>query len=37
MLKYILKRIGIMIPTVIVISMISFAIIQLPPGDYLTS
>ena len=37
MLKYILKRIGIMVPTVIVISMISFAIIQLPPGDYLTS
>lgn len=26
-----------MIPTVIVISMIAFAIIQLPPGDYLTS
>ncbi len=37
MLKYILKRIVIMIPTLIVISMISFAIIQLPPGDYLTS
>ncbi|MCU0520103.1 MAG: ABC transporter permease [Anaerolineae bacterium] len=37
MLKYILKRIGIMVPTIIVISMISFAIIQLPPGDYLTS
>jgi peptide/nickel transport system permease protein len=37
MLKYMLKRIGIMIPTLIVISMISFAIIQLPPGDYLTS
>ncbi|MCJ7551567.1 MAG: ABC transporter permease [Anaerolineae bacterium] len=37
MLKYILKRVAIMVPTVIVISMISFAIIQLPPGDYLTS
>ncbi len=37
MLLYILKRIGIMIPTLIVISMISFAVIQLPPGDYLTS
>jgi len=37
MLKYIIKRIGIMIPTLIVISMISFAVIQLPPGDYLTS
>ncbi|MGC9468929.1 MAG: ABC transporter permease [Anaerolineae bacterium] len=37
MLKYMLKRVGIMIPTLIVISIISFAIIQLPPGDYLTS
>jgi peptide/nickel transport system permease protein len=35
--KYILKRVLMMIPTLIVISMISFAIIQLPPGDYLTS
>src|SRR5262245_26168036 len=26
-----------MIPTILVISVISFAIIQLPPGDYLTS
>jgi peptide/nickel transport system permease protein len=26
-----------MIPTLLVVSMISFAIIQLPPGDYLTS
>jgi peptide/nickel transport system permease protein len=34
---YILRRLLYMIPTVIVISMISFAIIQLPPGDYLTS
>lgn len=37
MLMYILRRIGIMIPTLVIISMISFAIIQLPPGDYLTS
>ncbi len=37
MLGYILRRIGMMIPTLIVISMISFIIIQLPPGDYLTS
>ncbi len=37
MLRYILKRVVIMVPTLIVISMISFAIIQLPPGDYLTS
>ena len=35
--SYILKRILYMIPTVIVISIISFMIIQLPPGDYLTS
>ena len=37
MLKYILKRVAIMVPTLIVISMVSFTIIQLPPGDYLTS
>ncbi len=37
MLAYILKRVAMMIPTLIVISMISFAVIQLPPGDYLTS
>lgn len=37
MLWYILRRIGYMIPTLLVISMISFAIIQLPPGDFLTS
>ena len=37
MLGYILRRIGVMIPTLIVISVISFIVIQLPPGDYLTS
>ncbi len=37
MLGYILRRIGMMIPTLVVISMLSFIIIQLPPGDYLTS
>jgi peptide/nickel transport system permease protein len=37
MLGYILRRVGMMIPTLIVISMLSFVIIQLPPGDYLTS
>ncbi len=37
MIKYILKRVLMMIPTLIVISMISFVVIQLPPGDYLTS
>jgi len=34
---YILKRILYMVPTLIVISIISFVIIQLPPGDFLTS
>jgi peptide/nickel transport system permease protein len=37
MLGYILRRIGFMIPTLFVISIISFVVIQLPPGDYLTS
>jgi len=37
MLQYIMRRIVIMIPTLIAISMISFLIIQLPPGDFLTS
>jgi peptide/nickel transport system permease protein len=37
MLGYILRRIGIMIPTLFVISVISFIVIQLPPGDFLTS
>ena len=35
MLQFILKRILYMIPTLIAISMVSFIIIQLPPGDYL--
>jgi len=35
MLKYVLNRILIMIPTVLVISFIVFWIIQLPPGDFL--
>lgn len=37
MFSYIVRRILIMIPTLILISMISFAALQLPPGDYLTS
>ncbi|MFL5807698.1 MAG: ABC transporter permease [Roseiflexaceae bacterium] len=37
MAKYIAKRILYMIPTLFVISLISFTIIQLPPGDFLTS
>lgn len=37
MLQYILKRILYMVPTLILISVVSFIIIQLPPGDFLTS
>ena len=37
MLGYILKRILAMVPTLFGMSLISFLIIQLPPGDYLTS
>ena len=36
MLGYILRRIGAMVPTLVLISIVSFIIIQLPPGDYLT-
>jgi peptide/nickel transport system permease protein len=37
MLQYILQRVLWAIPTLIAISIISFAIIQLPPGDFLTA
>jgi len=37
MLGYIFRRILYMIPTLFGISLIAFLIIQLPPGDYLTS
>ncbi|WP_286238814.1 ABC transporter permease [Neptuniibacter halophilus] len=37
MLSYLGKRIALMIPTLIVISILVFIIIQLPPGDYLES
>lgn len=37
MLQYIIRRILIMIPTVLLISMIVFFIIQLPPGDFMSS
>ncbi|MFT5218297.1 MAG: peptide/nickel transport system permease protein [Planctomycetota bacterium] len=37
MLPYIIRRILTMIPTLLVISMLVFVIIQLPPGDYLES
>jgi len=35
--RYILERILYAIPTLILISIVSFTIIQLPPGDFLTS
>lgn len=35
--RYIVKRVLYMIPTLIGMSLIAFMIIQLPPGDYLTS
>jgi len=37
MIKYVLRRLLTMIPTLLVISMLVFVIIQLPPGDYLES
>jgi peptide/nickel transport system permease protein len=37
MLAYIGRRLILLIPTVFVISVVSFVIIQLPPGDFLTA
>ncbi|MDA0224818.1 MAG: ABC transporter permease, partial [Proteobacteria bacterium] len=37
MLNYTIHRILIMIPTLLVISFLTFVIIQLPPGDYLSN
>ncbi|WP_342640111.1 ABC transporter permease [Rhodoligotrophos ferricapiens] len=37
MLRYIVQRLLVMIPTLIVISLLMFVIIQLPPGDYLSN
>jgi peptide/nickel transport system permease protein len=37
MISYVARRIMVMIPTLIAISVITFVIIQLPPGDYLTT
>jgi|TARA_R110000868_G_scaffold42847_3_gene144525 peptide/nickel transport system permease protein len=36
-LTYLARRILVMVPTLIAISIITFIIIQLPPGDYLTT
>lgn len=37
MISLIVRRLLLLIPTVIIISIISFIVIQLPPGDFLTS
>ena len=37
MLTYTLRRLLIMIPTLLVISFVTFSIIKLPPGDFLTN
>jgi peptide/nickel transport system permease protein len=37
MIQFIIKRIIVLMPTLLLISIVSFIIIQLPPGDYLTS
>lgn len=37
MLRYILRRLIYMIPTLLAVSIVTFVIIQLPPGDWLTS
>ena len=37
MLKYLIRRVMVMVPTLLAISAIVFIIIKLPPGDYLTN
>jgi len=37
MLTFIIRRIVLMIPTVIIVSVVSFIIIQAPPGDYVSA
>jgi len=37
MLRYILWRIAVMVPTLLIISVLVFTIIELPPGDYFES
>jgi peptide/nickel transport system permease protein len=37
MIQYIGRRILLLIPTLVVVSIMSFILIQLPPGDYLTT
>lgn len=37
MLDYLVRRLLVMVPTLVAISIITFVIIQLPPGDYLST
>ncbi len=37
MFRYLIHRLLIMIPTLLVISVVTFLIIQAPPGDYLSN
>lgn len=37
MIPFVVKRLLFMIPTLFAVSLVTFAIIQLPPGDYLTT
>jgi peptide/nickel transport system permease protein len=37
MFQYVIKRIILMVPTLIAVSMLAFLVIQLPPGDFLSS
>src|SRR3546814_14309378 len=37
MFDYLVRRLLVMVPTMIAISIITFVIIQLPPGDYLST
>lgn len=37
MLNYVIRRVLLMIPTLLAISVLVFVIIQLPPGDIITS
>jgi len=37
MLKFLLRRLLLFIPTLLAISLVTFLLIQLPPGDYLTT
>ena len=37
MLKYVVRRVAFMIPTLIAVSIVAFTLIQLPPGDAATS